>query len=417
MPREVPREVACPGMKITRRVLNTSAAGWRAPPEVSKRPLPRFYVHQGSCAGCNSSNVRNALVHALGGAPAEQVIPNALAQLLVDAPLMRALLEHPRRTHSADLAEWHVVDSTPFASYVLGQLGLLGGLTGHAQRMSGLSRSLKANRYWSNEIRPAKASRPPPKPFLLLQPYYLMPEVLGKELGDTIKDRKATTVVATVDRSAQRLGRQKSFTHVYLHALEIPHVATPELSDWAAVCAPMFREELRQTSRQSPGGGMRRKGNDAALSVQGLSRSLLAPCDSLWNDDGLDNTADLGSSSGGVTDGKGGGSSIDNGSKRSGFLFHGDTHRFDYGVRAAMRDMTPYLAAPTSYSSRMLSRGTIGQDPVLGRGGVLMPSAGQLAYRQTSRNTSAAMLRASVCFAPQGDIMSSRRLYDALAAG
>ena len=38
-------------------------------------------------------------------------------------------------------------------------------------------------------------------------------------------------------------------------------------------------------------------------------------------------------------------------------------------------------------------------------------------HRRTSRHTTRSMLRASMCFAPQGDTDTSRRLFDALATG
>ena len=47
----------------------------------------------------------------------------------------------------------------------------------------------------------------------------------------------------------------------------------------------------------------------------------------------------------------------------------------------------------------------------------LRPSARQRAARNLSLSTSSTMLRTAMCFAPQGDTMTSRRLFDALAAG
>jgi len=92
---------------------------------------------------------------------------------------------------------------------------------------------------------------------------------------------------------------------------------------------------------------------------------------------------------------------------RRGFLFHGDMKRFDMGVRGAMRSIVTLgadaLGAPVSLTHRVLSRG-VGidgppeTDPL---GGPASPSASHLAFRNISRDTSIAMLNASICFAPQ----------------
>ena len=55
--------------------------------------------------------------------------------------------------------------------------------------------------------------------------------------------------------------------------------------------------------------------------------------------------------------------------------------------------------------------------PTVRRDGSGVPSAAHALEQLIAANTSRALLEASVCFTPQGDIMSSRRLFDALAAG
>ena len=47
----------------------------------------------------------------------------------------------------------------------------------------------------------------------------------------------------------------------------------------------------------------------------------------------------------------------------------------------------------------------------------LEASAGHVGYRQVSAATTEAMLNASLCFSPAGDMMTTRRLFDTLAAG
>jgi len=64
-----------------------------------------------------------------------------------------------------------------------------------------------------------------------------------------------------------------------------------------------------------------------------------------------------------------------------------------------------------------MNRGVQGTKmPTIGRDGVASPSAAHHAEQLVTAHTSRAMLGASLCFNPQGDIKSSRRLFDALAA-
>lgn len=364
----MPAQKTCPhGRPLSRCVLNISTH-WRLQ-ESDNRPLPTFFVHD---AGGNASLVRDTLRVALGGNPAEAAIPNVWSQLLVDAPLMEALLTHPRRVRDVEAAAWHIADAMPFASYVLGKLGLLGGEKAHALRMHDVAKRLGRNRYWKNHT----------SPWLILQPFYVMDGPLGKTLGDSIRQRGARTIVATVDRSAYKLqGQGKRYMDVFMRALELPHVATPELAAWAQACAPSQLGTSAAPGSETP--------------------NLLESCDSGRPRDGRDSNVKAASLS----------------RRREGFLFHGDMGRFDFGARTAMRDISTHLMANMSLASRTLSRGTGRATPIIGAGGVLEVAPAQTAFREVSRSTSAAMLRSAVCMAPQGDIMSSRRLYDSLAAG
>jgi hypothetical protein len=369
----------CPSMAISRRVLNTTA-GWRARTDVASRPLPRFFIHQGECDGCNSSDVRQALRHRIGDATLEDSIDFTLAQHLADMPLMEALLKHAQRTDNEDDAEWHILDVTPFTSFIVGSVGLLGGMAAHYKRMGRLARSLSTNRAW-------KAS----KPFLVLQPFYIMERVLGRELGNAIRLR-ARTIVATSDKSAKSIKGNEGYSKVFLHALEVPYVASSELATWARSCAHQSGDADRTAKRER---GL------VAASVGGATiklatPTLLASCDTHDRD-------------GQVT-----------APSRHGFMFHGDMGRFDFGARAAVRDIAPHLIAPTSFSDARLTRSKELQQVRESSSDVLKLNAtwGQYDwFRTSSRGSSKAMLASRMCFAPQGDTMTSRRAFDSLASG
>lgn len=368
-------------MVISRRVLNTTA-GWRARTDLSSRPLPRFFVHQAECDGCTSANVRQVLREKIGDGALEESVEFTFAQHLADMPLMEALLKHARRTYDEARADWHILDATPFTSYIVGSVGLLGGTAAHYQRMERLARSLSTNRAWNSAA-----------PFLVLQPFYIMERVLGRELGKAILLRKARTIVATSDRSAKHLKGNEGYAEVFLQALEVPYLASPELAAWARACAPVPDERSRGEARLQ----MQRERGPAAASAAGsttkrpVAPRLLASCDMHGRDASVSQ-------------------------HRHGFMFHGDMGRFDYGARASVRDIAPHLTAPTSFSDARLTR-----DPQLQRQGRESSSnttRGQYDwYRTKSKASSKATLASSMCFVPQGDTMTSRRLFDSLAGG
>lgn len=105
---------------------------------------------------------------------------------------------------------------------------------------------------------------------------------------------------------------------------------------------------------------------------------------------------------------------------RRGYLFHGDLSRFDGGVRGAMRHIIDHLRHPASLQAKILSRGTAtdtNPEPGAGGTGRFEPTARHVAFRETSAATSRAMGESALCFSPQGDMMTTRRLFDALASG
>ena len=79
-------------------------------------------------------------------------------------------------------------------------------------------------------------------------------------------------------------------------------------------------------------------------------------------------------------------------------LFHGDTGRYDKGMRGAVRDIIRFVPN-SSYVSTFRLRGNA--------------TALAAVYRQTERD----LTRARMCFCPSGDTKTSGRLYESLAAG
>jgi len=113
---------------------------------------------------------------------------------------------------------------------------------------------------------------------------------------------------------------------------------------------------------------------------------------------------------------------------RAGALFHGDFERFDFGARASMRTVAESLemvhGVHHSFSSRTdMNRGVQSSKlpAVATENGYLLPAGipakAQVIEAAAADATARAMLNASFCYAPQGDIMTSRRLFDAMAAG
>ena len=86
------------------------------------------------------------------------------------------------------------------------------------------------------------------------------------------------------------------------------------------------------------------------------------------------------------------------GEPRTSVVFHGHTGRYDGGQRAAVRDILRWVNGSDWLSSfRIKSNVT--------------------ALRAQMAVTGQAMLRGALCFAPAGDTPTSRRLFEALAAG
>ena len=83
---------------------------------------------------------------------------------------------------------------------------------------------------------------------------------------------------------------------------------------------------------------------------------------------------------------------------RSGFMFHGDTGRYDGGVRAAVRDLLSFIPNSNFSSSYDVRHNDL-----------------QLERRH--QLTLKVMLQSRFCLVPRGDDLSSARLFEVMAAG
>ena len=336
---------------VAERTLEPAVAHWLRSSRAQS--LPSFYLWEST--GCNSSIVRSALRERFASQAAEAVLPEGRAQYLIDYHLMEAIERDPRRVHDPSQAQWHFVAAAPFASHSAGLIGLLGGPAGHRKRMDELGRCLESIPQWKQRR----------QPFFLLQPWYRLHDILGGQLSQWVLRRHthvAPVFLGVVDRTHGRTSavryRTKTpsvvlpFLSIYARAIELPYVATPSLALHAQRC--------RADADGGGGVGGRHDPADDEL-----------PCRAA--------------------------------AARHGFMFHGDTGRWDFGTRGAVRDMAPFLrrAAPVSMRTATMTRGAMSWHRA----------------RNLSSSSAGAMVAASVCFAPQGDTMTTRRLFDALAAG
>ena len=135
-----------------------AANGWRAQPRDSRFARPSFRLHTIAF----DSEVRATLTTLLAGRPFEAVLPNDWTQHLVDAPLVEAFHEEARHKEAVHAVQsgWQVLAVSPFASYFVGRLGLLGGAEAHHRRMHELRQYLSMDPFFVNSS----------LPFLLLQP-------------------------------------------------------------------------------------------------------------------------------------------------------------------------------------------------------------------------------------------------------
>ena len=335
--------------------------------------MPAFYLLEGGAF--NFSSPMQALDVRLGGQPVDSVLPLSKAQYLVDLPLLKALRSSPMRARSRSSAEAFVVGSLPFASAVLGDLedqeqGRLShdgaqGKQRHFRRMHDLAHELMAEPCFhvhgnatvpvpDDCYAPAARGAKRRKPVLLIAPGILLRDMLGGKLE---------AALATVWRPGPRQQEQ----HVVL-----------------ASCDPGFVDigtNLRSEARYLLGSAL-------TLPHYPHGHARLGPPEA------AEATAD-----------------------RTGVLFHGGTGRHDQGVRARMLTALHALATdnatPVDLRIAEMSRG------------VSLPASGKETTRGATARAAFDSYRASghayrnraICMAPQGDNLSSRRLFDALSAG
>ena len=126
-------------------------SSWQAPPEAAALERPRFFLHDSD--GCDFRSSRTALKRLLSGRSMQDILPVSKSQYVPDSNIIDALTTHPLRTNSPLEVDWHIIGATPATSALLGELGQLGGLTGHGARMHALATCLHEHRLafpWAN---------------------------------------------------------------------------------------------------------------------------------------------------------------------------------------------------------------------------------------------------------------------------
>ncbi len=267
------------------------------------------------------------------------------------------------------LIDWHIVAALETSSLRVNRAGdahwnivAAAPFTSYVVGMLGLMGGRAAHERRMHELEQCLTQLPEwqqPVPFFLLQPYFATHDVLGLRLAQMLvqrNERVGPVVLGTVDRTHGRM------------AVPIgrpPHRARVQL------LRGLFARAVELPYVATP-----------ELARQPSAGRLARP--------------------------------------HTGFLFHGDVGRWDYGVRGAVRDISGHLRAraPVSFRQATLSRGDARTRPHRDAANTLLrPSLHLQAARNGSRQTADAMMAAALCFVPQGDTMTSRRLFDALAAG
>ena len=105
--------------------------------------------------------------------------------------------------------------------------------------------------------------------------------------------------------------------------------------------------------------------------------------------------------------------------KRSGFVFMGDTRRYDGGARGAARDIMRHLPVNTTFQSSLWMR--VDEAELLPRfdeRGTLVANPSYIErWVAAMRESAEAMRTGRLCWAPRGDVETTRRIFDAVAVG
>ncbi len=267
-----PTNERCRAPPLAQRVLAAEPDAWHAAAAASDRPLPTFYLHDSGA--CNFSVVRHGLRSFIGDRLAEEVVPIAFSQYLVDLPLIEALEDHPRRVRDPSAADWHVLAAMPFASRLWGLLesnvsadggrccepsgacpkctqSIPRGVRRHEARLAALISYLDASSWW----------RRPGVPFLLLSTGIsisidLYPPLLGALLRRNA--RVGPVILGGVDRSGLHANQPVNLP-LLRRMVVLPHVATPECAAHASLCA----------GEGAAGAGRRRRRKDGLRALVG----------------------------------------------------------------------------------------------------------------------------------------------------
>lgn len=352
---------------------------------------PRFYIEE--AGGFNFSRVAGAVERKLGGSPPDLVYPVGEGQYLFELPLLRALAANPSRTLDPKLAAFHVLAVMPWTSYMAAKHGG-GDLAAHDARMRRAATEVGRNLDFAQG-----------KPFVLLFGGETL-HTLGPELGRALA--RGNAIMACTDPTNAAIGpNNRHPAHTLMErAVALPYYAQA----FAALPTAPARPGARGPESEPKPAAARRSELRDRLSGGRVSPSERAvPRTRLLNDVGPALVQPPTRPSG-----RGRAARLFNASRllntsRAGFMFHGGLGRFDFGNRQRM----------TTVMSRMRKlRPELNVDVRIGefsRGNqtALVRAFDPEAYRRSG----GAYQSASICLVPAGDVITSRRLFDALSAG
>ena len=281
-------------------------------------------------------------------------------QYLVDVPLLAALNGHPQRVHVAEQAEVHILGALPYASHLL-SIAVEADSELHRARMEAAQTALDQLPHFG--CNPPTERCNAEKPMLLLVPGESL-SVVGKSFQHALLKRQRP-ILAVNDGMMSWLGPNANSKHNPAVALMEEGIVLPYRSHVYAY----------------------EEGDNDRLGA------------------------------------------------RRGLMFHGGAQRFDYGVRGRMLTSMKLAHEYGNSSRRAIHKTTAAHEhvevPLLLRtssnrvtSGAMVGVAGAMDGNTTAaavlkayKKSGAAYRSASMCMCPSGDIVSSRRMFDAMSAG
>ena len=317
--------------------------------------LPSFYLHNGGLYNFTDSVL--CLLNATGLSPDvdtfdDQWLPD-MAEHMVDWWLLKRFERHPARVHDPDAAQLHVIGS-PFRAAYLAHRGNTPGSCGNLRnfyaRTAAIATHLERTSWWRQHGG---------RNFLLLNSFYHLNDVLGKELLSTLVSGPA--IFTSSDRSYvdfQAINQTVTPTIV-------PYKAHYRLEDFAWLQADNAHPRARTGSvmfHGSSGRGFSRFRPDHVYEEGQLRQEI---CDRL-------------------------GPELAGNSLR---CVHNQWKQGD------LEQMSDFHRSST-------------EEATDGSGAKRVPAG-----RLTGRSTLEAYLSSKLCLVPAGDTPTSRRLFDSMAAG